>query len=157
MVLCAVLPTGCTFIIIQSLLDKSFTKLMNFAGQPSCPQGNNCAVAFYQCVSQHAYQAIALAENSLISRIVQIFQKPHHSLLVTFPALAQFFLNLYLNPKARRARIIIKKNCAMRSVSNLAVISFIPHPPDQCTKLMNFCGLANLPIRAIFCAVALAR
>jgi len=43
-------------------------------------------------VSQHAYQAIALAKNSLISRIVQISQKPDHSLLVTVPALAQFYL-----------------------------------------------------------------
>jgi len=69
---------------------------MNFAGQPSCPQGNNCAVAFYQCVSQHAYQAIALAENSLISRIVQIFQEPHHSLLVTVLELAHVWNTLDL-------------------------------------------------------------
>jgi len=98
-----------------------------------------------------------LAKSKILFIIIFNFQGFLVALQVTFPALAQFFLNLYLNPKARRARIIIKKNCAMRSVSNLAVISFIPHPPDQCTKLMNFCGLANLPIRAIFCAVALAR
>src|SRR3989339_118137 len=98
MVLRAVLPTGCTFIIIQSLLDKSFKKLMNLWDSQLAHQGNNCAVAFYQCVSQHAYQAIALAENSLISRIVQISQKPHHSLLVTFPALAHVLFTLDLPP-----------------------------------------------------------
>jgi len=89
-----VLPTGCIFIIIQSLLDKSFKKLMNFVGQPTCPSGQFFVrwLLFRLRVSQHAYQAIALAENSLISRIVQISQKPHHSLLVTVPALAQFFL-----------------------------------------------------------------
>jgi len=89
-----VLPTGCIFIIIQSLLDKSFKKLMNFVGQPTCPSGQFFVrwLLFRLRVSQHAYQAIALAENSLISRIVQISQKPDHSLLVTFPALAQFFL-----------------------------------------------------------------
>jgi len=94
MVLRAVLPTGCIFIIIQSLLDKSFKKLMNFVGQPTCPSGQFFVrwLLFRLRVSQHAYQAIALAENSLISRIVQISQKPDHSLLVTFPALAQFFL-----------------------------------------------------------------
>jgi len=45
MVLRAVLPTGCTFIIIQSLLDKSFKKLMNLWDSQLAHQGNNCAVA----------------------------------------------------------------------------------------------------------------
>src|SRR3989339_392042 len=98
MVLRAVLPTGCLFIIIQSLLDKSFKKLMNFVGQPTCPSGQFFVrwLLFRLRVSQHAYQAIALAENSLISRIVQISQKPHHSLLVTVLELAHVWNTLDL-------------------------------------------------------------
>jgi len=72
-----------------------------FAGQPTCLSGNSVGKKFVN-----------------FSHRANLSKEPHHSLLVTFPALAQFFLNLYLNPKARRARIIIKKNCAMRSVTN---------------------------------------
>src|SRR3989339_1247725 len=45
MVLRAVLPTGCIFIILKSLLDKSFKKLMNLWDSQLAHQGNNCAVA----------------------------------------------------------------------------------------------------------------
>jgi len=79
-----------------------------FAGQPTCLSGNSVGKKFVN-----------------FSHRANLSKEPHHSLLVTVPALAQFFLNLYLNPKARRARIIIKKNCATRSVrgfSNLVIL-----------------------------------